>query len=261
MNPRLVSLAAGVHPDLAPEDMVSVAAQAGWPACGIWFDPATWTDATTAQVRRRLDDTGLVALDLEPIIPAPDTEDHGERILDTAAEIGARFVLFTSRLPEEAATIERFARLVDRARGLDTRLVCEFLPIFPLATLDAAHRVVAAHEVGEAGILVDTLHLARSGARVEDVAAIERDEPGRFPYLQLADASLSPPGDRMGLYDEAVNGRLLPDEGALPLDEICAAVPEVPLSFEIRSRVLREISDPVERARRVWASATRFVAS
>lgn len=259
MTSRLISLAAGVHPDLAPEDAVTVSAAAGWPACGVWFDPSSWADTTSREVRRRLDDTGLVALDLEPIIPAPDSKDHGERVLDAAVEIGARFVLFTSRLPDEAATADRFAQLVDHARGSGVVLVCEFLPIFPLATLEAAHRVVAPHRVNEAGILVDSLHLARSGATPGDVREIETAEPGRFPYLQLADAPTASPSDRAGLYDEAVNGRLLPDEGALPLDELCDAVANVALSFEIRSRRLREIGDPVERARRVLDSARRFI--
>ena len=57
---RVLSIAAGVHPDLAPHDMVRVAAEAGWPACGIWFDGTTWSDTTTREVRRRLDDTGVI---------------------------------------------------------------------------------------------------------------------------------------------------------------------------------------------------------
>ena len=52
---RLLSLAAGVHPTLPPARMAEVAAAAGWPACGIWFDGATWTDATTREVKKRLE--------------------------------------------------------------------------------------------------------------------------------------------------------------------------------------------------------------
>jgi len=67
---RLLSLAAGVQPDVAPADMVSVAFAAGWPAVGIWFDGKTWSDSASREVRRRLDDTGVIALDIEPIIPS-----------------------------------------------------------------------------------------------------------------------------------------------------------------------------------------------
>lgn len=249
---RVLSLAAGVHPDLAPDDMVATAAAAGWSACGVWFDPATWSPRTTAAVRERLDDTGLLALDLEPIIPAEGHDDHGERIIETAAEIGARHVLFTSRLPELAATIERFDTLCAVAQQYDVSLVCEFLPIFPLSTLATARDVVANTPAANAGILVDNLHLSRSGGTVSDLHTIER---ARLPYIQIADAPHQPPADIAGLLDEAVNGRLLPGDGGLPIDELLRAVPDVPLSFEVRSQELRDgFSDPVERARYVLAA-------
>ncbi len=108
---RLLSISAGVHPDLSPADMVSTAARAGWPACGIWFDGTTWSDRTTAEVRRRLDDTGIVALDVEPIIPADGSDDHAARLVEAAARLGARFVLFTSRLKDHGATAARYAEV------------------------------------------------------------------------------------------------------------------------------------------------------
>lgn len=250
---RLLSIAAGVHPDLGPSRMVEVAAAAGWPACGIWFDPASWRRATTREVKRRLDDTGVVALDVEPIIPAPDHDDQGERLIEIAAELGAHHVLFTSRLPELSATIDRFAVLCEVAARCGVTLVCEFLPIFPLRSLAKALDVVTPHAETVAGVLVDNLHLSRSAGTIDAVRAVD---VRRLPYLQIADAPASAPTDIAGLLDEALNGRLLPGEGELPIGELLAAVPDVPLSFEVRSRALREgFSDPVERARRLLASA------
>ena len=244
---RLLSIAAGVHPDLAPERMVEVAAEAGWPACGIWFDPETWTEATTRTVRQRLDDTGIVGLDLEPIIPAPDHDDHGERVIETAARLGVRNVLFTSRLPDPAATRDRFAELCVVASREGVRLVCEFLPIFPLKSLAMALDIVSSHTPDVAGVLVDNLHLSRSGARPDDLRVVD---PRRLPYVQIADAPREVPTGFMELLDEALNGRLPPGEGALPIDELLTVVPDVPLSFEVRSRALRDgFADPVERAR------------
>lgn len=243
---RLVSIAAGVHPDLAPDRMVEVAARAGWPACGIWFDPESWTATTTRAVRRRLEATGIVALDLEPIIPAPGHHDHGDRIIETAAEIGVEFVLFTSRLPDLAATKERFSHLCEVAARVGVRLACEFLPIFPLNTLATALSIVGPHSPDVAGVLVDNLHLARSGGRPAEVSGIDRR---RLPYLQIADAPFEPPTDATSLLDEALNGRSIPGDGGLPIDELLSVVPDVPLSFEVRSRALRDgFSDPVERA-------------
>ena len=253
---RLLSIAAGVHPDLSPERMVEVAAVAGWPACGVWFDPASWTDTTTRAVKQRFDDTGVVALDLEPIIPAPDHDDQGERVIEAAAAVGARHVLFTSRLPDMSATIDRFSTLCDAASQCGVTLVCEFLPIFPLRSLTMARDVVSRHPISRAGILIDNLHLSRSGGTVDDVRAID---VRRFPYLQIADAPSGAPTDFAGLLDEAINGRLLPGEGSLPISELLATVPYAPLSFEVRSRVLRDsFSDPVERARYLFRSAARL---
>ena len=86
---RTLSLAAGVMTDIGPADMVSVCSQAGWPACGIWYDHKTWDAATTREVRRRLNDSGLSVLDVEPIIPSDGRDDHGEALIDVAAELGA----------------------------------------------------------------------------------------------------------------------------------------------------------------------------
>lgn len=239
--------------------MVEVAARAGWPACGIWFDPATWNESTTREVGRRLDDCGIVGLDLEPVIPAPSHDDHGERIIEVAAQLGVRYVLFTSRLPDIVATQHRFAELVAVAATCGVVLVCEFLPIFPLRDLSLATRVVADHAPEHAGILVDNLHLSRSGGDPDD---LDESLSTRLHYLQIADAPVTPPGDVAGLLDEAINGRLVPGEGALPIDRLLGAVPDVPLSFEVRSRSLRDgFTDDVERAKFLLARVRELAAS
>ena len=46
---RLVSLAAGTVLDIGPAETVAVAARAGYDGVGLWFDPDTWTDATTTR--------------------------------------------------------------------------------------------------------------------------------------------------------------------------------------------------------------------
>ena len=252
---RLLSISAGVHPDLSPADMVSTAASAGWPACGIWFDGTTWSDRTTNEVRRRLDDTGIVALDVEPIIPADGSDDHAARLVEAAARLGARFVLFTSRLKDHGATAARYAEVCAMAEPHGITVVCEFLPIFPLSSIAIADQVVSGVRSKNTGILVDNLHLSRSGGSVDDV---RRLGPERFPYLQIADAPSERPADMGALFDEALNGRLLPGDGDLPIADLLDAVPDVALSFEVRSRFLRETyTDPVERATVLLEAARR----
>ncbi len=243
---RLLSLAAGVQLDVAPVDMATVAHDAGWPAVGIWFDGKTWTNETSREVRQRLDDTGVIALDIEPIIPSEDGSDFAEQLIEAAAIIGARHILFTSRLKDQSRTTDRYQQVCEMARPHGIKVVCEFLPIFPLNSLPMAKEIVTTSAASNGGVLIDNLHLSRSGASVEDVQAMPTE---LFPYLQICDAPAQRPADFGGLLDEALNGRLCPGEGSLPIAELLRAVPAVPLSFEVRSKFLRDINDPVERAK------------
>ena len=137
-------------------------------------------------------------------------------------------------------------------------MVLEFLPIFTIGTLTDAVGVV--EEVGavNGGVLVDTLHLARSGGRPDDLRTVPAP---LLPYLQLADAPLDPPGyEREALRGEALHGRLLPGDGMLPLGDVLAAVPDVPVSVEVRSSALIDaFPDPVERACAVLAATRRLI--
>ena len=243
---RLLSLAAGVQPDVAPADMVRVAHEAGWPAVGIWFDGKVWGDKTSREVRQSLDDTGIVALDIEPIIPSVDGNDFAEQLIEAAAIIGAQHILFTSRLKDQARTTERYQQVCELAAPHGIKVVCEFLPIFPLNTLSMAAEIVSTSGALNGGVLIDNLHLSRSGSSMDDVKAMPIE---LFPYLQICDAPAQCPTDFAGLLDEALNGRLCPGEGSLPIVELLNAIPAVPLSFEVRSKFLRDIADPVVRAK------------
>jgi sugar phosphate isomerase/epimerase len=251
---RVLSLAAGTALDVSPPDLVDVAAAAGFDAVGVWFDAATFTTAMARRVRARLDHHGLIALDLEPImLNVGDHVDHGEAIVDAALEVGARHVLVASRQPNDALVAERLAALAARCAGTDLMLVLEFLPALATRTLQQAVAIVTAVDHPQVRVLVDALHLARSGGTPADVAALAA---GTVPYLQLCDAPADL-GDTSpaGLIHEALHARLLPGEGDLPLQALLDAVPEVAVSFEQRSAALRDrYPDPVARARAVLAS-------
>lgn len=253
---RLLSLAAGTMLEFAPAETIRAAADTGFGAVGIWFDHDSWTHATTNEIRRRLDDTGLIALDVEPVMVSPDG-DHGDAIVDAAIALGARHVLVASLDDDHPRVAARLAQLADRLGDAPVRLVLEFLPSLGVRTLADAVAIVRAVGRPEVGILIDTLHLARSGGAPADIAQLNLN---LFPYLQMCDAAAEPADpSRRGLLDEALHHRLLPGDGALPLDAYLHAVPEVPLSFEIRSRALRErYADATERARAVWAATHRW---
>jgi sugar phosphate isomerase/epimerase len=254
---RLISLAAGCVLDVGPAETVEVAAQAGFGGAGIWFDPASWTSDTTKTVADRLDATGLVALDVEPIILGRGP-DPGDALIAAAAELGARHVLVGSGPASRAAVVDRYGELCDLAAPAGIVVVLEFLPIFTVATLHDALGVVQEVDRPNGGVLVDNLHLARSGGSPADLAAVP---PELLPYLQIADAPATLE-DRTPerLRDEALNGRLLPGEGELPLAEVLAAVPGVPVSPELRSAaLLRDHPDPTDRARAILAATRRLL--
>jgi sugar phosphate isomerase/epimerase len=258
MTGRLVSLAAGTVLDLDPAAAVEVAAAAGFGAAGVWFDPATWTPATVAAIDQRRRSTAITLLDIEPVILGRGP-DPGDALVDAAAELGVRHVLVASGPAERGAVVERFGELCERAAPAGVAVVLEFLPIFSVGTLDQAVSVVAEVDHPSGAVLVDTLHLARSGGSPADLGGV----PARLlPYLQVADAPAAVPVGADALRDEALHGRLLPGDGALPLEAVLGAVPDVPLSLEIRSgRLLETHPDPLERARAVRAATERLLAA
>ena len=186
---RVMSLAAGTVLDLDPPRTVDAAAAAGFGAVGLWFDPATWTAATTTTVGRRLAATGIMPLDIEPVILGRG-DDPGDALVDAAAELGVRHVLVASGPAERAAVVERFGELCERAASGGVVVVLEFLPIFTVATLADAVAVVTEADRPNGAVLVDTLHLARSGGSPDDLAGVP---PRLLPYLQIADAPAEPP--------------------------------------------------------------------
>ena len=257
---RPLSLAAGVLPELGPAEVVSAAAAAGFGLVGVWFDGETWTPARAREVQQRLDGTGLVALDMEPVFVTPDG-DHGERLIDAAAEVRARNVLTVSRGLEPARFAARFGELCDHAAPAGITVVVEPTLLYSVRTLDEGAEVVALAGRPNGAILADNLHLDRAGG--EPIAALRELDPALLPYAQLCDGPARPAdSSRSGMFADARDHRRLLGEGDLPVREFLAALPAgTPLSLEIRSRELRERHpDATERATRVHVNAKRYLA-
>lgn len=257
----LMSLAAGVLPEFSPEQTVAAASESGWPAVGIWYDPATWTPATTIEIRDRIADAGLVALDIEVVWlkPGPDDPAHFVAI-DAGAAIGARNVLVVSSEPEPARTAEKLGRLSDHAAGAEMRVCLEFAAFTTVGNLPSALSLLDQAGCENVGLLIDPLHLARTGGSPADLAAID---PHRFPYAQFCDALASgpPPSDVPAIIHEALDLRLMPGDGELPLTDLLEVLPcDTPLSVELRSAALRDgYPDATERARALLTATQRWL--
>lgn len=261
MSGHLLSLAAGVLPEFAPDVIVRAAARAGYPATGIWCDTDTWTDATTRAVAVELRNGALQALDIEVIWirPGREVEDSARRLIEIGATLGARNVLIVSANPVLADTKHQFATLCELAAAAGMRAVLEFLMIAQVKTLAQAVDIVTdvGHPTG--GVLVDALHLARCGATAADILRVA---PHLLPYAQLCDgpAQLAR-ADHASYLSDAIDGRCAAGEGALPLDALLKALPpELPLSLEVRSKRYRDrYADPVDRARAVLDQTRAFL--
>ena len=259
---RLIALASGVHPDLDPDAMVRVAGEAGYNSVGIWVEPGVnWHRTTTAQVRNELENYGLVALDVEVIWlqadSKPDPVHH--QIIDIGGELGARNCLIVSSEPDLEQNKRLFEDLCIRAEAAGLRACFEFMGVTEVKDLAAAMDVVegVGHPAG--GVLIDAFHLERVGL---EPAAVESVDPRWLSYMQLCDMPTRGAIDEPDAYfADALDGRLAPGEGELPLAELLSKFsPDIPISLEIRSKHYRDsYSDPVERARVILEKTQAFL--
>jgi len=171
-------------------------------------------------------------------------------------------VLVVSSDPDMAANAAKLRELCERAQPAGMRVSLEFGMFTEVKTIGQALSVIKATDHPSAALLIDPLHLARSGGTPQDVAAVSRD---LLPYAQFCDATaIGPsPDDTAEIIREAVDDRLQTGDGALPLRPLLEALPRaIPLSIELRSRALREgWPDPGERARETAQKTRRFLAA
>lgn len=258
MTGHLLSLASGVLPEFTPEQTAAAAVAAGWPAVGIWVEPATWTAATAAEVRSRTADAGIIVLDVEVVWlkPGADDPDH-VRIIDAGAAIGARNVLVVSSDPDPQSTADKLRRLTEHASERTMRICLEFTAFTEVKSLAAALDILERTGHPDTGLLIDPLHFARTGGAPDMLRGID---PRRLPYAQFCDAPANGPSpdDVPSIIHEALDLRLDVGQGALPLRALLDELPPaIPLSIELRSKALRDCyPDPAERAAALLA-ATR----
>ncbi|MBU6266489.1 MAG: sugar phosphate isomerase/epimerase [Sphingomonadales bacterium] len=253
-----IALASGVLPEFGPVDIVRAAAGAGFDAVGLWVEPAEWTAATTRDVRATLADCGLPVLDVEVAWLKPDAslDDH-RRVIDIGAEVGAGNLLCVSSDPSMAATADWLGALCRHAEGSGIRVALEFGVFTEVKNLDMALAVLDAVAHPLRALLIDPIHVDRSGTSIADIARVD---PALLPYAQFCDAPARrpDPADFDAVITDAIDLREQCGAGALPLGDLYRALPAgIPLSIELRSRALRERwPGPVARAQAV-AEATR----
>jgi sugar phosphate isomerase/epimerase len=245
----LLSLA---HLTILPADplqLIECAAQAGFDAIGLRIQPPLAGDTIVPVVgdremqraiRRRLRETSLSLLDIEAFWIMPDTDMIAFRdAFAIGAELGARFVLVVGNDPDRMRLADRFAQLCDHARANALIPMLEFIPYSEVRSLSDAHDLIVDTRATNAGLLVDALHLGRSGGSPADIALYA---PELFHYMHLCDAPAAAPS-RDGIRAEARGGRLYPGEGGLALARFISSFPAAtPIAIEAPSARHRHLT-------------------
>ena len=140
---RLISLAAGVIPELMtnPAQFVTVTAAAGWKATGVWFDQESWSSTTSREVKRRIDDNGIDAVDME-VIRLGKNIDKGKALIEAACEVGAKNILVVSSLHSFEETADQLSHLCSLAEAGDIVICLEFMKFTSVKSLSDALDII-----------------------------------------------------------------------------------------------------------------------
>ena len=247
-----------VHP---VERLLPAAAAAGFRGVGIdWFSlrDAERRGVSAEALREAAAASGLTWTDLSALGLGADADRDGKVAAAMARRcsalgIGVCGVVVSVRLDD--TVYGRIARVAEVFSAVGVRIAVEFVPYTEVRTLDAARVICARLGPEVCGVLVDTLHLLRSGGRAADVADLDAAE---LAAVQLADGTATAPAD---LATESREARLPPGEGVFDFSAFAAALDTIGwsgvLSTEVLSARLRVL--PAEQLAEACAvSARRF---
>jgi sugar phosphate isomerase/epimerase len=214
-----------------PVQYVELVARLGCPYIGMGLAPVTanphkfpqWALHMDAQLRRdtkqALRDHGVSISIGEGFLAFPQGwMIEPEPGLDVMRELGAPVVNVVNLDGDESRAFDRIAAFVELARSRGLRTVFEFLAGQPFGTVQAA--AALARKVGGGfSLVIDMMHVVRSGGTAADLAALD---PELIGYVQVCDAPLAMDAD---YGDASANQRMTVGEGAFPILDMLNALP------------------------------------
>lgn len=179
------------------------------------------------------------------IFPGRDVRDL-EADLDLLCELGITRLGGVSLETDADRSFDQMAALTEMAGKRSVHIMLEFVPTRAIPDLPAALDVVRRLDAANVRLMIDCMHLIRSGGSAADVAALD---PSLIGYAQICDAPLVP--SNSDYLNEAVTERQVPGAGQLALADIIAALPaDVPIGIEIPMLARALAGDgPHQRAR------------
>ncbi|QEL23493.1 sugar phosphate isomerase/epimerase [Bosea sp. F3-2] len=250
-----------------PVEHVRCAAAAGYDAAGLRLiaphglelaHPIVGNRALIREIHATAANLGISFLDGEVFTLLPETVmEPWLPVIETAAELGMPLMQITSEDPELSRASDNLGRIADIAEKHGIAIAIEFMRWRSAATIEDAARLATASGRKNVGILLDALHLSRSGGGPAAVAALK----DKVLYLQLCDAPATKPANDAACIAEARGARMIPGEGGLWLNELMAELPaDIAISVETPHRGDESLSF-VEKARRGIAGTRNFLDS
>ena len=173
------------------------------------------------------------------------------------AELGAQQVNTVSFDPDLNRSVDQFGVVAELAAANGMRSTLEFAPTLAVADLPTALAAVRQVDRPDFRLLIDTMHLIRSGSGPQDIAVLDPDLIG---YIQLADVPLQP--IIPNYMEEACFERMVPGTGELPLLDLLAALPRhLVIGLEVPQRSEADAGvDPHARLGRCVEAARSLLA-
>jgi sugar phosphate isomerase/epimerase len=251
--------------ELPPTRLIEAAARAGFASVGLRTARAApggveyplRAPAEQAEVRQLIKATGVSVLYVEMISLGEATSPARHRpMLEAGAEIGATRLAVAGDSADFEVVAERMAAICDIAREYGIAVDLEFMPFRAVKSFADAVAVVRRADRPNAHVLVDALHVFRSGSPLDEIAKADRSLLGTF---QLCDAPKAPP-EPGELAVEARTRRQLAGSGGLELDALMNVLPaDLPLGVEVPLAGRHPHLDPAARLALLAHSTREFL--
>ena len=232
---------------------VEIAAAAGFTGMGFWH-------ADILEVRKKysfqdmkhiLDANGVVNIEVEWLLDWFCTDarraasDETRNLLLDAAEILRARHIKIGDLGNDCADVpqltEAFATLCHQAAGRGTNVLFEMLPpqFSRAPSLDQMLAITRGAGAPNGGIMLDNLHLQRTGTSPEDM--VRKLGPRDLIGVEINDGSLAMP---VNFVDSVVNKRLLPGDGEFDIAAFLRALWSIgydgPIGVEVINEYIRK---------------------
>ena len=156
-------------------------------------------------------------------------------VLALSQKLGGRFIVCPIEDGDVTRRRDTFARLADLAAEHGLGALVEFNPYSGCRSLAEAVELACSVRRPNAALVLDALHLSRSGGHPRDLAQVD---PALLKLVHFCDAPPFVPDGRSAeeLRRESRTARLQPGEGGLWLAELLDALPrDIPISIEAPS--------------------------